>query len=197
MGLDRFVLMAGSYGGGVALEYASHHPERISVMVLRDTSADWSHRQLVEQIVLSSSRSTIEPDHLVRLLNGNLRSNEDFRRGLAAVQPLGTYNWQPEPYEQILARLSQVPADFELHNAIYQDLQSYDVTQRLRNLPIPVLCVGRHDWIMPVPASEKIHDAIPNSRLVVFEESAHSPHTEEPERFRNLVSAWLTEHVGL
>jgi proline iminopeptidase len=46
-----------------------------------------------------------------------------------------------------------------------------------------LIMVGRHDYICPVALSERLHEGIPKSRLVVFEESDHLPWLEEPNAF--------------
>jgi proline iminopeptidase len=53
--------------------------------------------------------------------------------------------------------------------------------------------VGRTDWITPVSSAETIASLIPNSRLVVFEKSGHSPQIEEAERFQAVVREFLHE----
>jgi len=50
-----------------------------------------------------------------------------------------------------------------------------------------LVTVGRYDWITPVAASETIADLIPNSELVIFEQSGHAPQLEEPEKFQKTV----------
>ena len=56
----------------------------------------------------------------------------------------------------------------------------YDIKDQLHRITCPVLVtVGRHDWITPVEASERIVSRTPDARLVVFEKSGHSPQIEE------------------
>jgi proline iminopeptidase len=51
--------------------------------------------------------------------------------------------------------------------------------------------VGRHDWICPVDQSEEIQRLVPGSELVVFEQSGHSPQTEEREAFTRRLGAFF------
>jgi len=49
---------------------------------------------------------------------------------------------------------------------------------------LPTLIVwGEQDRIIPVAHAHEAHEAMPASRLLIFEESGHFPHTEEPVRF--------------
>jgi pimeloyl-ACP methyl ester carboxylesterase len=49
---------------------------------------------------------------------------------------------------------------------------------------LPTLIVwGERDRIIPVAHAHDAHQAMPASRLLLFEESGHFPHAEEPARF--------------
>ncbi len=70
----------------------------------------------------------------------------------------------------------------------------YDIKARLHDITCPVLVtVGRHDWITPVEASERIVSRIPDARLVVFEKSGHSPQIEEGDLWLETVADFLHE----
>jgi proline iminopeptidase len=46
-----------------------------------------------------------------------------------------------------------------------------------------------------VACSQEIADSIPNSKLEIFERSGHSPASDEPERFEEVLSNWLKAEV--
>ena len=49
---------------------------------------------------------------------------------------------------------------------------------------LPTLIVwGDHDSIIPVDQGRTTHEAIPGSRLEIFEGTGHFPHCERPDRF--------------
>jgi pimeloyl-ACP methyl ester carboxylesterase len=54
-----------------------------------------------------------------------------------------------------------------------------------------LIMVGRHDYICPVALSERLHKGIPESRLVIFEESGHLPWLEEPNAFFSELERFL------
>jgi proline iminopeptidase len=63
---------------------------------------------------------------------------------------------------------------------------------RLNQVSCPTLvCVGRFDPQTPVASNKRLAQGIPGARLVIFEESGHSPFIEEPERFINEVKQFL------
>jgi proline iminopeptidase len=52
--------------------------------------------------------------------------------------------------------------------------------------------VGRRDWVTPVSCAQTIASLIPNSKLVIFEKSGHSPQIEEFELFQQTMRDFLT-----
>ena len=63
---------------------------------------------------------------------------------------------------------------------------------RLPEIGVPTLItVGRTDWITPVSCSQTIADLIPDSEMVVFEKSGHSPQIEEAEAWTKTVRTFL------
>ena len=69
----------------------------------------------------------------------------------------------------------------------------YAPAGKLPSVKAPTLVVhGRHDAIFPLAMAEEIKKGIRGAELAVFEESGHSPGLEEPERFNEVVGAFLT-----
>ena len=66
-----------------------------------------------------------------------------------------------------------------------------DSSDLLPELRMPVLIVaGAHDTIAPVPEARAVVDALEDADLAVFEQSAHLPMLEEPERCGELLTAF-------
>jgi pimeloyl-ACP methyl ester carboxylesterase len=75
--------------------------------------------------------------------------------------------------------------------ALLPELAALDLTHTLTRLNIPIVMVqGRHDQVAPPSEAERYAELLeaPSKQLVWFEHSAHMPHLEEPERFRNLLA---------
>jgi proline iminopeptidase len=56
-----------------------------------------------------------------------------------------------------------------------------------------LVTVGRTDWVTPVSSAETIASLIPNSELVIFENSGHSPQHEEFELFQKTMRDFLAK----
>jgi pimeloyl-ACP methyl ester carboxylesterase len=74
------------------------------------------------------------------------------------------------------------------------DLQGVDLVASAPRVAVPVAVFqGRHDAAAPPELAQRYHDRLEAPRgkaLVWFEQSAHLPHVEEPERFRRALLDW-------
>jgi pimeloyl-ACP methyl ester carboxylesterase len=74
--------------------------------------------------------------------------------------------------------------------ALLPQLASTDLVRTVPCLDVPlVMAQGRLDQVAPGEATQRFHDSLtaPSKQLVWFESSAHTPHLEEPAKFRELL----------
>jgi L-proline amide hydrolase len=72
-------------------------------------------------------------------------------------------------------------------------LKGWDVRPRLAEITTPALVArGRYDMCTEAVAATLLA-GLPHARAAVFEESSHMPALEEPERYREVVGAFLRE----
>jgi len=79
------------------------------------------------------------------------------------------------------------PSEFH----VIGSLKDWDITDRLAEITTPTLLVsGRHDEATPLIVGQ-IHERTPGAQWVLFEESSHMRHVEEPDGFLAAVEAFL------
>ncbi len=190
LNLGKIILTGGSYGGFIALEYALRYQQHLQAIILRDTAASNAFQGIAKQRALKSGLP-MDRDALDRLFDGKVQDDQEFRESFGMIQPL--YNVDYDPVAG-LKQLNSIPFRFETHNwAFSRNQPNYNIVARLPDIHVPTLVVvGRHDWITPLEASEEIAAGIPNSKLVIFEHSGHSPQTEERDTFLTTVNQFLT-----
>jgi pimeloyl-ACP methyl ester carboxylesterase len=89
----------------------------------------------------------------------------------------------------MLAEMLRVPAPIAAVTLL--DDLTYDARPLLPQVTIPtLLCWGRQS-ATALATGEFVAQAQPNARLVVFEESGHSPFLEEPARFHQEVAQFI------
>jgi len=74
--------------------------------------------------------------------------------------------------------------------ALLPQLATTDLVRTMPRLDVPlVLAQGRLDQVAPGEAAQRFHDSVtaPSKQLVWFESSAHTPHLDEPAKFRDLL----------
>ncbi len=192
-GYERIILGGGSYGGFIALEYAIRHPQRVSHLILRDTAArDWGE-QAKENARMRAPELGISEEVLNKIFDGTVEDNDDYRRCFTAIAPLYDVNFDAAKSAE---RIAATRFNYETKNwAFARNLPDYDIREQLKSLQVPTLItVGRHDWITPVAASEELHSVLPNSELVVFENSGHSPQKEESAAWLATIRDFLRRH---
>jgi proline iminopeptidase len=189
-GAEQVIMAGGSYGGFMSMEYAIRYPDRVRAMVLRDTSADHGNAHLARENAMNSTRVTIDMEIFDRIDSGRVRDNDDLRLCWEHILPLYDFEYDPA---KVAEKVTATPYRYEAHNYAFSvNLPSYDLKPLLPTVTAPTLItVGRVDWITPVACSETIAGLIPDSRLVVFEKSGHSPQVEEAESWTKTVRAFL------
>jgi len=179
LGLDELHLFGSSWGGMLALEYAFTKPPGLKSLILNST-----------------------PTSAPRWAEETLRLHADLPPGLDEKQAEEEFKRRhiirldPEP--EVLARArakfgTQVyetmwgPNEFTVTGT----LKEWDVIDRLGELEVPTLITsGRHDECTPALV-QPLADGIPGAEWVLFEESAHMPYLEEPERYLEVVGGFL------
>jgi pimeloyl-ACP methyl ester carboxylesterase len=78
--------------------------------------------------------------------------------------------------------------------AAVRGLANYDILDRLRAADDPALIVwGRNDMVVPAADGLAFAEALPNSRLEIFDRCGHIPMAERPVRFNRLLERFLAE----
>ena len=190
LGLEQPTVIGHSYGGFVALEYALRYSSKPRRLILITTAP--SYETLNEARAEAMSRAPELMPAVERSLNAEAKNNAERRAIMAELAPLYCYN-----FKEMEKKLGQATRDIvysvEAHRQSFKNLvPKYDVRSKLDSIDIPVLIIcGRHDWITPVSQSQLMHERLPNSELVIFENSAHWVYVEEPELFQETVGDWL------
>ncbi|MFI8825427.1 proline iminopeptidase-family hydrolase [Streptomyces sp. NPDC053431] len=197
LGLDPVHLLGHSWGSQLALEYAFTRPHGLLSLVLAGPIA-------------SAPAYQAETRRLKETLP------EDVRAVLDRHEAAGTTD-DPEYdeatmafYARWLCRLDPWPAHVmraftNISRDVYETLwggtewqltgtlRDWEVTGRLGEIDVPVLLTsGRHDVATP-DLVRPLAEGIPDATWTLFERSAHLPSAEEPERYRQVVGAFLAD----
>ena len=120
-----------------------------------------------------------------------LPSDAALAETLALILPFYFKHYDAEVGKEIGKKIHYSAA--ASNHAFSTCIPSFDTLSRLSEITVPTLVIaGRDDWITPPrQGAERIHDALPNSELVIFEESGHFPFIEEQAKFLSIVGEWI------
>src|SRR4051812_11943750 len=197
---ERHHVLGQSWGGFLAQEYALTQPDGLRSLVLADTAA--SFPDFVAEA--NKLRAQLPPE-----VEATLRRHEEagttddpeyeeacqvfYRRHVCRLDP-----W-PDALVEAFAWIDRDPTVYHTMNGpsefhVVGSIRDWQSKDRLGEIGVPTLLVsGRHDEATPA-LQETLKAGIAGSEWVLFDESSHTPHLEEPERYMQVVGDWLARH---
>lgn len=210
---DRFgspTFVAGfSLGATIGAGAAAWRPDLVAALVAVGTDIDGPHaQQAAYDYVVGTARirrarratrqlETIgPPPHLtVKQFSTRLRWASNFG-GVSRDETYGSL--VRELLVSLLTSSDYSPGDIirtlrgigTTRAALLRDVASLDLVESVKTIDVPVTLVqGRRDRVAPGEDAQRYLTALeaPSKQLVWFEFSAHTPHLDEPDKFRDLL----------
>ena len=192
LGIDRVTLVGHSFGGGIAMQFCYLFPERVERLVLvasgglgRDVSP------LLRAATLPGAQWVL-PFITSSWVRGRVE---------AAVRILTRTGWRASPEVTEVWRGFTSLADADTRRAFLattrgvidpggQTVSAHDYLPMA--IEIPTLVVwGTRDRMIPAWHATTAHEAIADSRVVLFVGAGHFPHLDEPDRFAELLGDFM------
>lgn len=189
LGLERIGLLGFSYGGMVALTYASRYPNHVSQLIPVVTAADSRFLTLAQAKL--AREGTPEQQAIAQLLwDGQFASEQQLQEYFQLLGPLYSLTFDLEKSMDVWRRVIFNPE--AINQAFGGFLRTYDIRAALPQISAPTLVVGAEkDWICPPQFSREIAQAIPNARLEIVPNSGHSIRADAPKILLELVSNFM------
>ncbi|HWD43846.1 MAG TPA: alpha/beta hydrolase [Actinomycetota bacterium] len=205
-GKEKLLLLGHSWGGLLATRLAERHPGLLHGVILMNSTMDnrrgedLSYRWTLEQARGAHDEKAVRT--LERLGGPDTYSNKGkfvermmvFRYGgVVHSDPMRMVRLLFEAPEYSIAdciRFFRMKALSFSIPLMADELLSFNLIKEVPQLAVPVfLFLGRHDHTAPAQLSEEFYASLqaPHKELIWFEESAHTPDLDEPERFQREV----------
>ncbi len=181
-------LLGYSWGGLLALLFATEHPERVGRLALvspapvhpgarREFQQRLSERMVAPEIVRARDE----------LRQSGLRESdpEAYRKRAFELSVAGYFAHPARAHGLTPFRVTG-----RTQQAVWSSVGDYDLRDKLASLSVPALVLhGQHDAI-PISSAEETASLL-GAELVVFEHSGHVPYVEEPHKFVATLDAFL------
>lgn len=186
--VHRATLVGESIGGWIAAWLASDHPDRVTSLILVAPGGTKANPAVMDRIRTSTEAAVESNDPALTRA----------RLELLMYDPADA----TDELVDVRFRIYQQPT-FRAHLRQLLCLQEMDTRtanlmrpDRLGRIMAPTLIVwGHENPFGDVPEAHELHEAVPGSRLVLFEHCGHWPQHEHPARFNALSLRFLLEGV--
>lgn len=181
-------LLGYSWGGLLALLFATEHPERVGRLAL--VSAAPVHagaRREFQQRLSERMKAPAIVRARDELRQSGLRESdpEAYRKRAFELSVAGYFTHPARARGLTPFRVTE-----RTQQAVWSSVGDYDLREKLASLSVPALVLhGQHDAI-PVSSAEETASLL-GAELVVFEHSGHVPYVEEPHKFVAALDAFL------
>ncbi len=169
--LGEFFLIGHSFGGRIAIKFATQYPERIKKLILCDSAGIKPKPGFKTRIIFWLSRignAIFTPKHLQRF--------KDSARNLFYI---------------FLRNRDYVKANGTMKKTIKKVLDE-DLLSDLSKIKTNTLIIwGKADKMVPVRYAYIFKEKIENSKLEIMPKIGHSPHLEEPEKFSKILTSFF------
>jgi pimeloyl-ACP methyl ester carboxylesterase len=180
--IARFHVFGVSMGGMIAQEVVLNYPEKVEKLILGCTHCGVSKQILPSEeviYILNRDHKKISPEKLIEgtiplLFSENfIKNNPEFI----------------ESYRQKLLKSPMSPKSF--HQQI-KAISSFNSCLMLESISHPTLIIhGKKDVLVPYENAIILNKRIPNSKMILLDEAAHSFFQPNPERVINEIKNFL------
>jgi proline iminopeptidase len=185
IGAERIDLLGHSFGGLVAMAYASRHPDRIRSIVFVDSTAP----RMSEN---ASLLGDLFPDRIGEWQSVRSALSPEFHADQMKVF-FSMEFVDPQLPERYTDEVSGLVYNIKVNNALRAQLGDVDFTETMRELGRPVLVVhGRYDAVIAPITGWRLHQLIQGSKMRFIESSGHLPFAEKPQDFATVVEQFLS-----
>lgn len=186
----KIAILGHSFGGLVAMEYALCYPEKVSHLILVDTTAQ-APVNYEEEVMANITRKGATEEMMTELQHPHLENDADMEHHMQVIAPLYFHEFDEGLYNDLTRHTVWDALACAYSAALIKD---YDIQSSLGNIQAPTLViVGDDDFITPISQARILQERIPNAEIAIIENSGHFSYIEKPKKFRDEVCRWLSK----
>lgn len=203
LGYTKISLVGHSYGTVLAQAYAIKYPEQVDKMVLINgfhSGAMWQANcdsynhyakthfpEKWKQVDSLRALGYVSSQEPLKTVYGNFPTKYIYYHNTSLKQNVPKENyrgWANDVYVEIIGR----DGDFDVSGSMINQ----DYRQQLKDVKAKTLIIaGRYDGVSTPEFAVQYKTFMPQAQFVMFEQSAHNPYLEEPEKFYGLFESFF------
>ncbi len=182
LGFKRFHVLGISMGGMIAQELTLNYPERIEKLILGCTNCGGSKQippsaEVIE--ILRTPKDDMTPEELI---NGTipLLYTENFIKN------------NPDFIEYYKQELLKSPIAPDIFQRQVKAILNFNICLKLKKVTVPTLIIhGKKDILIPYENADIIAKRIPNSKVILLDNSAHIFFQPDSAKVINYIKEFL------
>ena len=190
--IDKINVLGHSFGGLLAMYYATTYPNSIDKLILLDSApASWEPFYPMINPAVSERATEEDKEELTKI------------RSLRSIIPPSTMERYFKIYFRPFFNKSQLSEELSLgvteqwvsnymvtYPRIMKNLGNHNILDKLSRINAPTLIIHGEVSVVPVESAQAIANRISNCKLTILKGIGHFPYIEAPIEFTNAVKAF-------
>jgi proline iminopeptidase len=186
--ISRLTLLGYSWGGLLALLYATNHPSLVERLALVSPAPAWAEaRRIFESRFAARNLDPSLQQQRAELRSSGLREKDP----VAYAQRLFELSVAPYFHDQARTReLTPFRVTGRTQQEVWASLDNYDLRSDLTRIKVPAIVLQGAEDVIPVEASRRLADLI-GAEFHLLPGSGHVPYIEAFEQFVTTLDRFL------
>ncbi len=197
--LEKIIPLGFSFGGQLALEFALAYPNLVKKIIVQAPSEFFDNNrnyyiQLfgIEQIAEGNDKNKIK-----KIINTQKEIKEKWREiwDSIEIETIDKFLFRNNEVAKKIRKIwkeSGLESSELMFSALMKNRNKIRLMERVSQIKAPTLIMtGLYDRNVGIELNRDFACNIPNSKLVIFEKSAHFPGIEEPEKYAKIVREFI------
>jgi len=191
LSIDKWIVLGHSYGGLLAQYYSVKYPDSVAGLILVGSSLgvhiplnQTRQYSFISNFELNKIRDiqqnpNLNVEQIVynAHLNGDWKRQNYYKPSRKKIAQVALYEWKHDNY---------------FRSDMGTSMNRIDLEGAFQMCPIPTLIIeGRWDLTWNTDKPAKLKSNHPQSTLIMFEQSSHSPFEDEPLRFFHTLETYI------
>lgn len=186
LGIEKILLFGHSWGAIPITQYALDYPDRVKgIIYCNPVTLSKEYDAMIHEKQLTRATGRDSTNRSIIIGSPDFKAGKaDAYRRLMMLSFLHSFanesNFDKLKFE-LQPKFKQ--ASQALYTGLGNDLKDYNFYNSVQRFRFPTLILHGREDALPLQASERMLESIPNSRLTIFRDSGHFIFIEEPKKF--------------